>query len=122
MNLVAYDWELTEPRMVQWRTALQLFSLAMHKPGWPRPGPATDWFNAILALPSTHDRQLGNTVSELVAQAPDQLQMTRRSELGLTALELISLVEWLGSPDFPEIDLGKLFRIGTPAHLLDPAP
>jgi hypothetical protein len=121
-DLVAYDWELTEPRMVQWRTALQLFSLAMHKPGWPPSGPATDWYNAILALPSTHDRQLGNTVSELVAQAPDRLKITRSSELGLTALEMIALVEWLGSPDFPEIDFGKVFRIGSPAHLSDPAP
>jgi hypothetical protein len=45
--------------------------------------------------------KLGDSVSRIHLTAPNQLLLTRSSSVGLTAIELHLLVDWLESPDFP---------------------
>jgi len=69
---------------------------------------------------------LGNSVTVATQTSPAELTFTRKSQGGLTAFELLMLVNWLESPRFPSTDLhqperprpGLLKRPAAPA----PAP
>ncbi len=45
--------------------------------------------------------KLGNTITEVTAVSPTELRAVRRSDLGLTAVELALLARWLDNPAFP---------------------
>ena len=44
---------------------------------------------------------LGNTVTEVTQTAPNELAFKRTAGGGLTAIELLALVDWLEAPNFP---------------------
>ena len=51
------------------------------------------------------ERRLGNCATEMVAVSPTEWSMTRRSPIGLTAAELVGLLGWTESLDFPRLSL-----------------
>jgi hypothetical protein len=119
-NLVYYDWELTGPRLQQWRMLSELLPL-FPKMSARSHGPANKtasankpttskrnalivqerWFTAVAPL-------LGNTATEITRTGPNELTFVRKSQLGLTGLELVLLGHWLTQ--------------STPQQIYHPAP
>ena len=93
-NLVYYDWEITEAKLAQWVPIFQLTAMLSANPSFPGAAAASQWLRA--ASP-----KLGNTITEVTAVSPTELKAVRRSELGLTAIELTVLTRWLDNPAFP---------------------
>jgi len=93
-NLVYYDWEITEAKLAQWVPILQLTAMLSTGPSFVGTGAASHWLRAVSA-------KLGNTITEVTATTPNELKAVRRSDLGLTALELALLARWLDNPAFP---------------------
>jgi hypothetical protein len=102
-NLVYYQWEVTQNRLMQWRVLDQLRLIAVPLAGGPNSGPENvsfvsmpeqKWSAALAPL-------LGNTVTEITLTAPDQLLLVRKSHSGFTGFELMQLAKWLNRPDFP---------------------
>jgi hypothetical protein len=93
-NLVYYDWELTGPRSEQCDYIAQFirfgkYRLQMH---------------ADLASRAVIDAAsplLGNCGTVVTLTEPNALSFSRRSMIGLTAMELHLLADWLESPNFP---------------------
>ncbi|MEO7297550.1 MAG: hypothetical protein ABI042_03115 [Verrucomicrobiota bacterium] len=107
-EIVFYDWEITEVRLSQWQVLSQIFPffpkelVAIPKDSptktlAPARVPERKWLTAIAPL-------LGNTITEVSFKAPNELNMVRKSHLGLNSVELIFLSHWLAHPDFPMIN------------------
>lgn len=95
-NLVYYDWEITEAKLAQWVPIFQLTAMLSPTPSFPGAAAANQWLRAI-------SPKLGNTISEVAAVSPTELKAVRRSDLGLTAIELAVLTRWLDNPAFPAL-------------------
>lgn len=99
-NLLYYDWELTQERVVQARVIGQLFDIFMPTvAAMPEPPQRTNdfgnaWITAIAP-------RLGNTVTEALVTSPKEISITRKSPVGLSSLEIVLLTRWLDNPDFP---------------------
>ncbi|HEX4645828.1 MAG TPA: hypothetical protein VH598_09485 [Verrucomicrobiae bacterium] len=93
-NLLYYDWEITEERLLQWRNLGVLYFLASRQMPGATNSPAQGWLTAI-------SPKLGNCVTEITVTAPDKLTLIRKSPIGLTGLELTALGRWLDAPGFP---------------------
>ena len=93
-NLLFYDWEITEERLLQWRNLGILYFIATRQMPGSTNSPAQAWLTAI-------SPKLGNCVTEITVTAPDKLTLTRKSHIGLTGLELTALGRWLDAPGFP---------------------
>lgn len=93
-NLVYYDWEITEAKLAQWVPIFQLTAMMSSSPSFPGAAAANQWLQAV-------SRKLGNTITDVTAVSPGELRAVRRSDLGLTALELTWLARWLDNPAFP---------------------
>ena len=102
-DLVLYDWEITEIRLSQWQVMSQLLpffprelraNAGTEKRFAPALVPEQKWLAAVGPL-------LGNTVTEVTFKAPNELNLVRKSHLGLNSLELIVLSHWLAHPGFP---------------------
>ena len=111
-NLVAYDWELTGPRLHQWLNFGQLVRFAFHVAQVPPKSASLEWLRAL-------EPELGNCVTAVKRTGPAQLSFTRNSALGLTAAELDLLADWLESPRFPR---GLNTFLGEPVPLPRPQP
>ena len=93
-NLVYYDWELTEARLKHVRQLQQLWDIMSHR---------------MLAVTNTPEQQwllatgphLGNTITEATLSSPKEVKIVRKSDLGLTGLELATLARWVASSGFP---------------------
>jgi hypothetical protein len=109
-NLVAYDWELSGPRLHQWLYFGQLIRYALHLAQVPPKSASFAWLKAL-------EPKLGNSVTAVTRPGPEQLSFTRRSDLGLTAAELFWLADWLESPQFPR---GLNTFLGQPTPLPRP--
>lgn len=108
-NLVYYDWEITEAKLGQWLPTVQLVSLlAMNFSS------ANDAGHRWLTNCAP---KLGNTITEVTAVSPTELRAVRRSDLGLTAVELTVLARWLDNPAFPAFAYPTNMMPGLP-----PAP
>jgi hypothetical protein len=93
-NLVYYDWEITQERLVHARPLNQLLDI-VNRRQFPRTNaPAQKWLRTVGSL-------LGNTVTEVTLSAPKELTLTRRSHIGFTGAELETLARWLDAPGFP---------------------
>ncbi len=99
-NLVFYDWEITGARLLQWWQLDQILSLLTpdNLPQLPGVAAGPQWLRAISPL-------LGNSVTEIVATSAQELTLVRKSHLGLTGFELVSLIKWLDDPGFPAAGL-----------------
>jgi hypothetical protein len=93
-NLVAYDWELTGPRLDAWLHTSQQFRMLLFRDQLLPDSAAVKAF--LGAAP-----RLGNCVTAVTLTAPDQLSFVRRSAIGFTSVELNLLADWLESPQFP---------------------
>ena len=93
-NLVYYDWEITEAKLAQWLPILQLSAMLSPSPAFPSAAAASQWLRSV-------SPKLGNTITEVTAASPTELKVVRRSDLGLTAIELALLTRWLDNPAFP---------------------
>lgn len=95
-NLVYYDWEITEAKLAQWMPIFQLTAMLSPTPSFPGAAAANQWLRAV-------SPKLGNTITEVTAVSPTELKAVRRSDLGLTAIELAWLARWLDNPAFPAL-------------------
>ncbi len=96
-NLLYYDWEITQHRLLQWRHLDDLCHIvfdASHKPRLRADSVGVRWLGSIAA-------NLGNSVSEITLADSNQLKFVRQSHIGLTGFELELVVNWLESSDFP---------------------
>jgi hypothetical protein len=93
-NLVAYEWELTASRMEAWLYVGQLLRVIFHQAQLPAKSAAIGWVKAA-------GLKLGICATVITQSSPQQLTVVRNSSVGLSALELHLLMDWLESPQFP---------------------
>ena len=87
-NLVYYDWEITQERLLQWRQLKQIWQMITLKPSASRAPATLAWIDAAAAL-------LGNSVTEISFKNEHELTFVRKSSLGLTGFELVTLAQKL---------------------------
>jgi hypothetical protein len=93
-NLVYYDWEVIGPRL---EPILQLGQTARqiaHRPEMAMDSSAIGWLGLLIP-------RLGTSATIVSRTGPAELTFYRRSTLGLNAVELHLLADWLESPAFP---------------------
>lgn len=93
-DLVYYDWELSNFRVAQWIYLGQFLRLVSDKAQLPMDSAGLVWLKAITP-------KLETCATEATQTAPGRLSFTRNSTVGLNAVELHLLVDWLESPEFP---------------------
>ena len=93
-NLLYYDWEITQERLIHARPLYQLLDILHRRQFTPTNTPSHKWLREVGPL-------LGNTVTEVTLDAPKQLTLVRKSHLGLTGFELYTLARWVESRGFP---------------------
>jgi len=111
-NLVAYDWEMTGTRTLQWLYFGQFFRLFLHHAQVPPKSASVAWLSAL-------EFKLGNYVSAVSQTGPAQLSFLRRSTIGLNSIELHLLADWFESPQFPR---GLRTFVGPPESPLGNRP
>ncbi len=95
-KLIYYDWEITENRIGHWdmlSRALPVFSPETLPPGRLRltrnsRSPAHIWLRAVAPM-------LGNTITEIAMTGPQEVTLKRKSNIGLTGMELTYFVNLL---------------------------
>ncbi|HXG47608.1 MAG TPA: hypothetical protein VNO52_08285 [Methylomirabilota bacterium] len=93
-NLVYYDWEITEQRLLHGRQLYSVLNALQRRQNHPPSAPTVMWMTNAAPL-------LGNTVTEISQTGPRELSLVRKSHLGFTGFELASLARWIESPGFP---------------------
>jgi hypothetical protein len=93
-DLVYYSAEMTGQRIEDGFFILQLFRVVFRQAQLPAAASATLWLKKVEPL-------LGPATTVVTQTGPAQLTLSRVSTLGLTALELHLLADWLESPTFP---------------------
>jgi hypothetical protein len=93
-TLAYYDWEVTEPRLKQWKVLSQLNQIMDRQPPLRTNMLAVQWLNSVTT-------NLGNTVTEITVSGDRQMTLTRKAPIGLTAYELVALTTWLEATNFP---------------------
>jgi len=93
-NLVAYSWDLTGMRIEQLVYIGQFWRFVTGHAQLTGPSASQSWF---LASPL----KLGNCATMVTLENANQLAVVRKSSIGLSALELHLLADWLESPQFP---------------------
>jgi hypothetical protein len=92
-NLVYYDWELTGPRLQQWRLLGHMLLR------WPRV--QSDGMIDAMQIDDKWLGELGplidNTVTEITRAAPNELSVVRNSPVGFTGIEMFLLSGWLSA-------------------------
>ena len=107
-DLVYYDWELSQARLSHAKQFYQLYNIVTHRRMVPATAPTEKWLVALTPF-------LGNTVTEVTKSSPNELLLVRKSHVGLTAFELVTLARWIDSPSFP-------FRFEGQAPVTRPVP
>jgi hypothetical protein len=105
-NLMYYDWEDTPQRLAHSRQLYRLAIIADRRQPDSTNTPSHRWLSAIRP-------QLGNTITEIARTGPREIQLVRKSQMGLTGFELATFSAWLDSPGFP-------FRLELPPSLPRP--
>jgi len=95
-KLVYYDWEITQARLTSWRVLAQLIAMITGKPQFTTNTPGLPWMIAV-------EPKLGNTATEITADSPAVWSLARKSHIGFTGVELVSLARWLESTNFPKL-------------------
>lgn len=97
-GLVFYHWENTSNRLA---LLPQLSQLILMMSGDRQLGDQSAAFKWLARLGPT----LGETVTEVAQTGPSELTFKRSAAVGLTAVELTALANWLEAPNFPGCDL-----------------
>ncbi|HAM72923.1 MAG TPA: hypothetical protein DCM86_14890 [Verrucomicrobiales bacterium] len=95
-DLAYYDWEITEERVNAWRYIYQIGLLV-----FGRISPDTNAPAQRLMEDLSHGERLGNCVTELAITGPSEMTFLRNSPVGLTGLEIVNALRWVGSANFP---------------------
>jgi hypothetical protein len=93
-NLVFYQFEQTWQRLEDDLMTLQLLRVLFHQAQLAPAGPEVRWLKAL-------EDQVGDTRTTVSRLDSHRLSLVRTSTLGLSALELHLLADWLESPAFP---------------------
>lgn len=99
-DVVYYDWEITQARVGQWRHLSQLFSVIVGQPQLSTNMAGLNWL-----LLMEREPLLGNTITEITTLSPKEWLLVRRSHIGFNGLELVALIRWIESRDFPRLSL-----------------
>jgi hypothetical protein len=99
-NLVYYHWEVTRDRLEELPRLSQLLLLITHHQQLGKKTPGAVWLNQIQPL-------LGASVTAAAKSGPQSVSFVRSAPVGLNAIELFLLVDWLESPTFPSLELPK---------------
>ena len=97
-NLVYYHWEVTAERLKELPQLSQTLLVLTRHEQVQAESAAGKWLDSI-------EPALGNAVTEVTQTAPNELAFKRSAGGGLTAIELLALVDWLEAPKFPALDL-----------------
>jgi len=93
-NLIYYDWEITQARLGQLPTIFQLSTLLSKSPKLYGQTTTDRWVAAVGKL-------LGNTATEIIKKTPRELEVVRKSHLGLSAFEILMFAYWAQGDEFP---------------------
>lgn len=96
-----YHWERTDERLYHHRSLINLIGLMFGKGQLEKGSPVFGWTQYL-------EKQLGNTVTQLLRKEDDTLEIQRKSQLGLTGFEIALLARWIHSESFPWIDTNEL--------------
>lgn len=99
-ELVYYDWEITPARLAAYEQASPFTALFLPVAKAGEDTHGADWLKEI-------QPQLSNVVTEITSTGPRELALTRRSQLGMTGIELWLLTRWLDSQEFPDFPYSK---------------
>jgi hypothetical protein len=106
-DLIAYDWELTAARIEPALYNIQFLRFVFQKAQVPPESTSMNWLQAL-------EGKLGNCATSVSLTSSNTLSFVRTSGLGLTAVELQILADWLESPKFPN---GLNTFVGQPEPL-----
>lgn len=95
-DLVYFEWEQTGLQTDHWNSLIQISRFLTGKAQLPSHSASLDW---LLALQSRLENSIAQT--EITTISPHQLSFKRNSTIGLTAIELNLIADWLASPEFP---------------------
>ena len=93
-NLVYYNWEITGQRLEKWNLLIQFAAILSDRREQLVNNTSGIAFLAALVP------KLGNTITDAISDS-NRLTITRKSHLGLSALELALLTRWIDNPRFP---------------------
>ncbi len=114
-NLLFYEWEVSEARLLHWRVLSQIASiLAGQRPATTN-RLSQRWIEAIAP-------KLENSVTQITVSSPQELNLVRKSHLGCSSLELLALAYWLDDPEFPKWQIPDVFRPPPPGSHPRPVP
>jgi hypothetical protein len=102
-NLLYYDWEITQGRISQLRTLVQMMSLFTTIPQTDTNYLSARWLDVL-------EPKLGNTITEVSVASPTELNVVRNSHIGFNGVELLTLAYWLEGTNFPRMN----YRITLP--------
>jgi hypothetical protein len=122
-NIIYYDWELTGPRLQQWRALAVILPLGVDKPRYrpasrssqkapPSVGsvrtPVTTPSKASSVVPNYREEwltelipYLGNSVTVATLDGVQNVTVERSSHIGFTGVELVLLSNWLNDYQGP---------------------
>jgi len=93
-NLVYYNWEITGQRLEKWSLLIQFAAILSD-----RREQLINETKGIAFITSLYPK-LGNTITDASIDS-NRLTITRKSHLGLSALEIALLTRWIDNPRFP---------------------
>jgi hypothetical protein len=93
-NLVYYNWEITGQRLEKWNLLIQFAAILSD-----RREQLVNNTKGIAFLTALRPK-LGNSFTDATIDG-NRLTITRKSHLGLSALEIALLTRWIDNPRFP---------------------
>lgn len=93
-NLVCHQWEITGLRAEHWLYIGQFIRLVSGRAQLPFQSQSLLWLKAVAP-------KLGTTITDITRLSARRVSFVRRSNIGLSAVELQLLADWLESPEFP---------------------
>src|SRR4029077_12842521 len=93
-NVIFYEREITGGRVPSWLFLGQALRIIFWKAQLPPDSLEAKWFT------NTPPR-LGNLLTIVAKTGPNQLTLNRSSSMGLNAIELHLMADWIGSANFP---------------------
>lgn len=97
-NLIYYNWEITGQRLAKWNLLIQFAAILSD-----RREQLVNKTKGISFITSLYPK-LGNTITDATLSS-NKLTITRKSQLGLSALEIALATRWLDNPQFPKLTL-----------------
>jgi hypothetical protein len=114
-NLVYYDWEMSQIRLFHANVLFQLYDIVNNRRPFDTNVVAQRWINSL-------GPSLGNTITEATMVSAKDIAIIRKSYVGLTAFELVTLARWINSKGFPfEYEPAPMIR-KRPANTSNAAP